>query len=269
MNRNLAHSGRIFYIRIMGEANGYWNPYCPFNADGSARPGNSTSDYRQAWRRTVLILRGGSLQRIDSKLHALGLPAVRTKLRRSASLPRPKVTFIWAPQTSGDPNLAANEPGQFWPGSQYVDWVGTDFYEGDNFTYLNDYYNRFSGKPFDLGEWGVYVRDDPSFVQQVFTWVRNHSRLRMFNYYQGFDPHGRASLSHYPQSAAALRRAVHNGKFPQYAREYAHPPPPKHHHHHHHHPPPPPPKPPKPGPPPTPPQLCVKLLGIPVCIPGL
>src|SRR4051794_8840682 len=37
MNENMAHSGRIVYVRIMGEMNGWWNPYCPYNKNGSSR----------------------------------------------------------------------------------------------------------------------------------------------------------------------------------------------------------------------------------------
>ncbi len=271
MNRNLALSKRIFYIRIMGEPNGYWNPYCPFNSNGSSRGRRfSTYNYRQAWRRTVLILRGGSLQAIDSRLHALKMAPVKTKLKRSASLPRPKLTFIWAPQTSGDPDIGANEPGNFWPGGAYVDWVGTDFYQGDNFTDLDDYYAKFDrGKPFDLSEWGVVTDDQgPAFVTDVFNWVRSHSHVRMFNYYQGFGPNSKEALSQFPNSAAVLRRELHSTRFPQYPPEYRHPP--KHHKHHKHHKAPPPPHPKHHGTPPTPPQLCVTLPIIgKICIPSV
>lgn len=263
MNRNLAHSQRIFYIRIMGEPDGYWNAYCPYNANGSSRgPRFSTYNYRQAWRRTVLILRGGSLQTIDARLRALKLPPVKTKLKPSASLPRPKVTFIWAPETSGDPDKAGNQPSDFWPGSAYVDWVGTDFYEGDNFTHLDDFYAKFDrGKPFDISEWGL-ITDDPTFVQQMFGFVRSHSRVRMFNYYQGFGPSSREALSQFPKSAAVLRQELNSSTFPQYPPEYRHPP--KHHKS------PPPPHPKHHGQPPTPPKLCVTLplLGK-ICIPGV
>jgi hypothetical protein len=254
MNTDLAHSRRIFYIRIMGEANGYWNPYCPYNSNGSARPGESTHDYIEAWRRTVLILRGGPVRTIDKKLHALGLPRVSAKLKRSAVLPRPKVTFIWAPETAGNPNVAGNEPGKFWPGSRYVDWVGTDVYSQAALARVPAFYDRFSGKPFDIPEWSVWGKSNPGFVTAIFQFVRSHSRVRMFNYFQGFGKTSEANPAKYKSSDDVLRSDLHSSRFPQYPPEYAHPPK-----HHHHHKPPPPPHPKHPGPPPTNPKLCIKL----------
>jgi hypothetical protein len=263
MNRHIARSGRVVYIRIMGEPNGYWNPYCPYNKDGSSRGRRfSTNNYRQAWRRTVLILRGGRVARIDSRLHALKMRSIKAKVRRSTKLPHPKVTFIWAPQTQGDPNIPQNQPQAFWPGGAFVDWVGTDFYEGDNFSYLDAFYSRFTGgKPFDLSEWGVVGYDHPSFVHDIFKWVRGHSQLRMLDYFQGFGSSSAYNPQHYPKSMAALRRELHSTKFPQYAHEFAHP----HKHHKKHKK---PPRPRKPGKPPNPPLVCFKIAGVKVCVPS-
>jgi hypothetical protein len=263
MNRNLAHSRRIFYIRIMGEANGYWNAYCPYNKDGTSRGARfSTNNYRQAWRRTVLILRGGPVATIDKRLRALKMRPIKAKVTRSTKLPHPKVTFIWAPQAHGDPNIPQNEPQAFWPGSAFVDWVGTDFYEGDNFNYLNAYYSQFTGgKPFDLSEWGVVGYDHPSFVHDIFNWVRSHPHVRMFNYFQGYGSSNPYNPHHYPKSVAALRKELRSAKFPRHAHEFRHPP--KHRTHHHK-----PPQPRKPGKPPNPPLICVKvpILGK-ICVP--
>jgi hypothetical protein len=275
LNRDLARSHRIFYVRLMAEMNGYWNAYAAFNADGAFRGGqNSAHSYVQAWRRSVLILRGGPRRLIDAKLAKLGLPRLQARAGRERALPRPKIAFLWVPQDAGSPEIAANAPAAFWPGGDYVDWVGTDFYASyPNFALLDRFYNRFSGKPFVLSEWALYGADAPGFVRALFAWVRSHPRVRMLNYYQGFTPSGPANLAHYPASRVALRRALASGRFLAYPPEYAHPPksrpghpqpPPK--------PPPnpnpsPPALPPLPGPPPSPPQLCIPLLRL--CIPGL
>src|SRR5947209_9712909 len=72
LNRNLAHSGRIVYVRLMGEMNGYWNAYAPFNKNGSFRgERNSPHFYIEAWRRSVLILRGGRVAAINRRLRTL------------------------------------------------------------------------------------------------------------------------------------------------------------------------------------------------------
>jgi hypothetical protein len=277
--RNLARSGRIVYVRVMGEMNGYWNAYAAYNADGSFRgEQNSPHFYIEAWRRTVLILRGGPVRRLNHRLRALGLPGLRVKLPRASQgrapqghapvLPRPKLAFLWVPQDAGSPETSANAPGAFWPGSAYVDWVGTDFYASyPNFSLLDAFYSEFGGKPFVLSEWAVYGFDDPGFVHELFAWARSHPRVRMLNYYQGFTASSRANLAHYPASQRALRQELRSARYLRYPPEYAHP----HKRRRHHPPPAQPPRPPQPGIPPSPPapnpQLCVPLL--PVCVPGL
>ena len=248
LGRNLARSGRIVYLRLMGEMNGYWNAYAAFNADGSSRGAqHSPRAYIRAWRRTVLILRGGAVAGIDRRLRGLGLPPVQTTaLGGASSLPRPRVAFLWVPQDAGSPNIAANRPGEFWPGRSYVDWVGTDFYASfPNFGRLSSFYREFSGKPFVLSEWALYGADDPAFVRALFAWARAHPRVRMLNYYQGFAMSSRANLARYPSSAATLRRELRSARFAAYAPEFAHP--------RRHQPPAPPPRPPQLGPVPTPP----------------
>jgi hypothetical protein len=275
LNGDLDRSHRIFYIRLMAEMNGYWNAYAAFSANGAFRGvQNSPHSYVQAWRRSVLILRGGPIRRIDARLAKLGLPRLQASAGRGRTLSRPKVAFLWVPQDAGSPEIAANAPAAFWPGSAYVDWVGTDFYASyPNFALLDRFYSEFSGKPFVLSEWALYGTDAPGFVRSLFAWVRRHPRVRMLNYYQGFDPSGPANLAHYPASRAALRRALGSRRFLAYPPEYAHPPRPKPGHPHPRPKPPqnpqpaPPPLPPLPGPAPSPPQLCIPLLRL--CIPGL
>jgi hypothetical protein len=269
MGRNLARSRRIVYLRIMGEPNGHWNAYSAFNADGSYRgEQNSPQFYIEAWRRTVLILRGGPVRRLNRRLRALGLPRLRARTPHSGPLARPKVAFLWVPQDAGSPEIAANAPGVYWPGSAYVDWVGTDFYAGyPNFTLLDEFYSSFPGKPFVLSEWGLWGSDDPGFVHELFAWVRAHPRVRMLDYYQGF---GSASwyenLARYPASRRALRHELSSRRYLAYAPEYAHP---RRRRHRHRPPPQRPPQPPSPGVPPSPPPppTCVPVLG--VCVPGL
>jgi hypothetical protein len=270
LNRHLAESGRIFYIRLMAEMNGYWNPYAAFDANGRSRgASHSPRAYVRAWRRSVLIIRGGRTRAIDRRLRGLGLPRLSKRVRRLARLPRPKVAFLWVPQDAGSPETAANAPGVFWPGSGYVDWVGTDFYASyPNFALLDDLYDEFGGKPFVLSEWGLYGSDRPAFVRELFAWARAHPRVKMLNYYQGFAPGAwRENLARYPRSRHALRAELRSKRFLSYPAEYRHPP-------EHRHKPPAPPQPPEPGPPPSllpplPRQLCIPLLNLCIPLPAL
>ena len=219
VNREIAESGRIVYIRLMSEMNGHWNPYCAFSSSGRSRgPERSTRSFRQAWRRFVLVVRGGPVESINARLSRLRLPPLRT---RAEELPRPRVSFLWVPQVAGSPDIPANSPRAYWPGGAYVDWVGTDFYSKfPNFYGLSRFYRQFPGKPFAFGEWALWVRDSASFVDRLFAWARSHGRTRMLMYNQGNRVDGPFSLSRYPRGRAALRRQLRDRRFVPYAPEF-------------------------------------------------
>jgi hypothetical protein len=173
--------------------------------------------FRQAWRRTVIVLRGGPLDAVNAKLRALHLPAVRGA---NSALPQPPIAFLWVPQVAGAPDIRANSPRAYWPGSRYVDWVGTDFYSKfPNWGGLERFYRQFGGKPFAFGEWALWGRDDPSFVHRLFAWSRSHRRVRMLIYNQGKLSDGPFRLVHYPRSKEALRAELRAARFQQFAAE--------------------------------------------------
>jgi hypothetical protein len=203
----IAERGEPLYLRLMAEMNGPWNPYCAFDANGRARPGHSTRDFRRAWRRVALILRGGERARVDAKLRALGMP--RVQAGDEDELARAPVALMWVPHNATALNTAANQPRRYWPGGRYVDWVGTDFYgQNPNWGALERIYDEFGGKPFVFGEWALWGRDDPSFVRRVFAFVRSHKRVRMLVYNQGARAAGPFRLKRYPRARRALRAAL-------------------------------------------------------------
>jgi hypothetical protein len=219
LHNQIYTSGNVTYVRLMGEMDAYWNDYSAYNADGSSRgPDHSTAAYKRAWKRIALIMRGGILSAIDDQLKRLGMPALRT----SSDLPKPKVAMLWVPQTAGAPDISGNQPRDYYPGGQWVDWVGTDFYSKfPNFSGLDRFYGAFTRKPFVFGEYALWGSDDPGWVDQLFSWVRSHGRTRMLIYNQGAQSDGPFRLSHYPAAATALRRALASPAFPPYAPEWA------------------------------------------------
>jgi hypothetical protein len=220
LGRLIARSRAIVYVRLMAEMNNFNNPYCAVTASGSPRgPNHSPAAYRQAWRRAALILRGGRRARIDRRLRRLGMPGVRT---REALLPRPKVSLMWNPFTAGLPHVPGNGPGAYWPGARYVDWVGTDlFANSPNFRGLARFYRdrRWRRKPFMLGEWALWGREDPRFVRRLFRWIRSHRRVRMEVYNQGAHLYPYLRLRSFPRSARTLRRQLRSRRFAAYPRE--------------------------------------------------
>ena len=220
LNGEIARRAQPVYLRLMAEMDGY-NAYDAFNPDGSSRgPGHSTRAFVAAWRRIALIVRGGALAQIDARLTALGQPPVRGA---SDDLPPAPVSLLWVPQVAGAPDIPANAPNAYWPGSAYVDWCGTDFYSAfPNWTGLNAFYADpvCADKPFVFGEWAIWGSDNPGFVHELFAWVRSHPRVRMLAYNQGQRTNGPFRLGQYPLAAAALRGELHSGAFPPFTAEW-------------------------------------------------
>jgi hypothetical protein len=222
MNRRLALHGSPVYLRWLGEMNNCDNAYSSRNCNGSPRDSShSATSFKQAWRRAVLIVRGGDVAEINGELASLGMRPVDTA---AAALPAPQVAFIWSPMTGGSPMIAALRPRVFWPGAKYVDWVGTSFYSRyPNFRFLTPYYKEFAvryRKPFAFAEWAIWGSEDPGFVRAFFSWVRAHSLTKMISYNQGGLGNGPFVLARYPRSASAIRREVSSSRFLAWAPEW-------------------------------------------------
>jgi hypothetical protein len=212
LNARIAEEGKPVYVRLMAEMNQTNNAYCAFNKNGSSRgASHSTTAFKDAWRRSALILRGGSLEAINAKLKRLKLPAVTGA---DEDLPEPELSLLWVPQTEGTPNIPANLPSAYWPGDEYVDWVGTDFYSRfPAFAKLDRFYAQYPRKPFVFGEWAMWGADNPGFVKQLFSWVNRHKRVKMMVYNQGANPNGPFRLNAHPKARAELKKALRNPRF--------------------------------------------------------
>ena len=167
--------GSFAYVRPYAEMNGHWNPYSAYNSNGSYRgAAHSTKNFRRAFRRTYLIVHGGSVADINAKLVASGMP----KLDRTNDLPLNDVKVIWNPQGFGSPDLKANSADSYYPGDKYVDVVANDLYDfgrGVEWEANLDLYRGHPDKPYAIGEWGLGPGiDHPDFVQKMANFVSNH-----------------------------------------------------------------------------------------------
>jgi hypothetical protein len=209
LNRLLAEHGQVIYPRPLSEMNNANNPYSAYDLSGRSRGrAFTTAQFKKAWRRLALIVRGGPVPTIDAKLTRLGLRPVQTK---ADELPRPKVALLWVPLSYGNPEIPKNHPKHFWPGGAYVDWVGTTWYSPYKRNAAFDRLYRYPAwrrKPFAFAEWGVWGADDPGFVRQFFGFLKSHPRVRMAMYYQSASLKPEFRLSTHPATRAALRRAV-------------------------------------------------------------
>ncbi len=215
------------YVRPLGEPNRCLNVYASYDCGGGARDAaHKPRWYRLAFRRVYVIVHGGGkTAAIDERLAEAGLPPLSSEV---GGLPKAPVAIVWSPLSSGSPTVPQNRPRHFYPGSRWVDWVGTDFYASyPEWKSLTGLYNRFAGeKPFALTEWGVENGDDPSFVRKLFTWVQKHPRCKMLVYYQDFGSTSSYRIQNYSASLGVLRNRLHSPIFPSYAPGAPHLPPP-------------------------------------------
>ncbi len=219
LNSFFAARGLPAYIRPMGEPNRCLNAWSAVNCDGTQKGGEHTATwYKQAFRRIVTIIRGGqTLEGINATLAGIGLPPLnRTKGLNPSSLPEAPVSIIWSPLPGGSPRVAGNFPGNYWPGSRWVDWVGTDFYSPyPDWRDLNRFYGGgpWKRKPVSITEWAVTGADEPRFVSQLIAWTVRRPRVRMLVYYQGFSPGNPYDIRLYPRSANTLRVKLRRPNF--------------------------------------------------------
>jgi hypothetical protein len=211
------------YIRPLGEPNRCLNVWSAVNCDGTQKGGeHSPYWYKQAFRRIAAIVRGGqSLEGINATLAEIALPPLnRTKGPNPESLPVAPVSVVWSPLPGGSPRVKGNFPGNYWPGSRWVDWVGTDFYsQYPVWKDLNRFYAgvQWRNKPVAVTEWAVSAIDEPRFVKQLIAWIVKRPRVRMLVYYDGVGPGNQYDLGLYPRTANTLRLKIRRANFLPYA----------------------------------------------------
>ena len=230
----LARLNRLFYekemrayVRPLGEPNRCLNVYASYDCGGARRDAaHKPRWYKLAFRRIYVIVHGGGKAReINRRLGEAGLPPLTITV---GGLPKAPIAIVWSPLPAGSPTVPHNRPRHFYPGSKWVDWVGTDFYASyPEWKALSGLYKRYAGeKPFALTEWGVEAGDDPRFVGKLFAWVRKHPRCKMLVYYQDFGSTSSYRIQNYSASLAVLEARLHSGLFPSYAPGAPHLPPP-------------------------------------------
>ena len=236
LGESIKAAKQVVYIRFLPEMNGSWNPYSAYNADGTARDsGHSTKWFKQAWRRFDLIVKGGKRKLINKKLKKLHMPRIlRAKSENDKvykregvlrSLPKPKVSMQWVPQTSGSPDKKGNSPQAYWPGQQYVDWVGADVYSKFSnrtlWTNLNRLYKRYPKVPFLIGEYSAWDNDvSGAFINKLFGWARRNDRTRMLIYYRSVDPDNIFNIQFYPGAKDVLTSNLNGQRFAPKAPEF-------------------------------------------------
>ncbi|MCW2972877.1 MAG: Beta-mannanase-like [Thermoleophilia bacterium] len=198
------------YIRPPAEMNGHWSVWAAYNKNGTQRNADhSTTNYRKAFIRMALIVRGGSVATINRALRANGMPALATS---KAELPASgKVALVFNPQGRGAPDVAGNMPAAYYPGKAYVDYVANDVYEQGgkaNWAAHEALYQRYAkAHPFIVAEFAPWGYDGASFVKKMFAWTAAHPRTVGLIYYNGSGS-SIFRLAGKPRSVAAYKAAA-------------------------------------------------------------
>ena len=245
---------RPAFVRIDQEMNAHWFPWSSYNADGSQRP-SGPDDFRDMWKRMVVVLRGGKVADVNARLAAEGLPPLDPQARMPSWMNLPSTTdpngvlpsasnvaFVWNPYDApGWPDVAGNRWADYYPGDEYVDWVGQTTYNtvwntgagstpkapvpgtiDKRFEWMDAFYQEFSvghGKPYMMGEWGLESApgygspDNPAYIDRVLKWAEGKPEVKALI---SFD-NGRHKLAGadtaYPNSAAALSAGLKGERY--------------------------------------------------------
>lgn len=221
INRQLSDFGRPVYLRPWSEMNNGNNPYSAYDLSGRSRgQDQSTRVFVAAWRRLAVVVRGGPVRAINRRLRRIGQRPVKTDRER---LGRPKVALLWVPLSFGNPEISSNHPRHWWPGSGYVDWVGTTWYSPFRATSaMQAFYDypAWNRKPFVFAEFAVWGAESPGFISQIFDFARSHDRVRMLVYFQSTAMKPEFRLSTHPSSRTRLRQELRRTRVAKFAPEY-------------------------------------------------
>lgn len=202
LNQAVSAWARPIYIRPLAEMN---NPGNPWSGDPAA--------YRKAFARIDVIVHGGA--QAAARLAKLRLAQYRGPAL--AANPFPRVRVLWSPLAGG------SDPKQYWPGAAYVDVGGADIYKeagreppwqkfGAIYAFVRAQHRQFA-----VPEWGTFGVDDPTFVQHMCTFLKQHP-TETEEFYES-KPGSIFDLGNKPASRAAYRACIARlaGRLPPWA----------------------------------------------------
>lgn len=158
--RDVRNYGKpVLITPFVAEFNGAW--WWAVSPD--MNPNLTTDDFVQAWRRVVEIFR------------AVGAS---------------NVSWAWIvnnyPQPTEEPVIA------FYPGDDYVDWIGADIYDTSPLHWLNGPYSMAVAhkKPFVLGEFGIRHEfstlapwQQQNWLEAIFDYIETHAAIKLISYF--------------------------------------------------------------------------------------
>ncbi len=161
--RAIKRWGQPMFVRaICGEMNGFWWQNCSPRANKTL----TQEDFVSAWRRAVDIFRGEGANNV-------------------AWLWTP---YAWPPNSSKiDVNLDS-----YWPGDDYVDWVGVDYYEDGPASWMYPIYTfaLTHNKPVFVAEFGIRSKGSRltsvewrAWLEAMFDYFESHVKIKAITYF--------------------------------------------------------------------------------------
>jgi len=129
------------------------------------------------------------------------------------SVPGEHFLFDWCAAAGAAPTNGSYAAS--YPGDQYVDYVGTDVYDGSDTTWSNDLnsvgglaytvdFAQAHGKLVSIPEWGLNGSDDPTFINLVYGFIADPANHVAYSSYFSDDIAVDSDLTQFPQSEAAF-----------------------------------------------------------------
>ncbi|PKM78086.1 MAG: hypothetical protein CVU90_03415 [Firmicutes bacterium HGW-Firmicutes-15] len=141
------------------------------------------------------------------------------------------VLFVWNPHDRTYPNFKWNSPELYYPGSEYVDWVGLTCYnDGTSYPYgiwrnfndmyrpvYNDYLLKYPRKPFMITEFSCNEAggDKTAWIKECLSSLKNYPNIRIAVWFDKIEGKWLYRIDSQPSSKEAFKQGI---KDPYYLR---------------------------------------------------
>lgn len=185
------------FVRLINEMNGDWDPWCAWFF------GKDTDLYIYAWQHMIDLMRehGGD-----------------------------KLLFVWNPHDRSYPDFDWNNAHLYYPGDDYVDWVGLTGYNngtshpGDIWRDFDqiyqplyaDYLQRYSAKPFMITEFSTneHGGSKVKWLEEGFrSLAKNYPNIKIATWFDGQDGLWEYQIDSSPAAFLAFKRELKNPGF--------------------------------------------------------
>lgn len=177
--------GGPVFISIDHEMNGTWYPY----SQAYPNSGVTANDFVTAWRRIVTIFRQNGAN---------------------------NAAFVWSPNV---PDVGGVPFTAYYPGDDYVDWIGVSFYSGNDPMAMSTIYRTYSAKkPFFVTEWATAPEKsrynprfpgDAAWVKQFFGALTTlYPRVKAISWFNWNKNDGNYTLTRVPDQTTTYAQNI-------------------------------------------------------------